>query len=165
MHMPARDCALCLCAWGVHECTHLPAGRSASPSSKLHAEILTLCIFSYMLRSMHGPWEGAHGSETRVLVGGARIQTQNLPILRLGQVGSLNLARSIPGGESQGGQAQLPSCTLPPGDPELLLPTGSVRGHPTCFLIPPQFYMSKPKGCSLTFEGKMVQGTNYVRKS
>lgn len=71
----------------------------------------------------------------------------------------MNLARSIPE-ESPKETGPAASLALLPGDPECLLPTGSVMGRPTFFLMPPQFCMSKPRGCSLTFEGKMVQGTN-----
>lgn len=39
VHMHARACTLCLCAWSVHECTRLPAGRSSPPFSECLVEI------------------------------------------------------------------------------------------------------------------------------
>lgn len=103
LRLCAQASTLGLCTWDVHECTHLPAGRSAPPSRKLHAEIPALCIFSYMLRSTHGPWELPPTPPPPLwlrdsYLGGKNkdSETLNLPSLRPGQGESLNLARSFP---------------------------------------------------------------------
>lgn len=156
MHTHAHAYMLGLCAWGVRECT-LPAESSASPSSKLHAEIPSFCSFSCMLRGMHGPWGWGGGNPVvqRLCPGGwsKGSETQNLPSLRPGQVGSLNLAGRI--AEESPEEARL--CCLPAhsaGTPRAPAPHWECRG-----VIPPQFHRSEPRVCRLS-EGERVPGAS-----
>lgn len=99
VHTHAHACTLCLCARGMRECTCLPGGRSAPPSGQGYAEIPVFCILTTSLYVGKLIWALGEGQCLQDSYPGRMSKDAGapvLPFLRLGQVGSLNLARNIP---------------------------------------------------------------------